>query len=82
MNTAMITRIRPLAMDSEPIEKCTSPTARSSIDTMAAVVSILRATRRFVASSMSAVLSRNGTSAILGPTPMSSSRNRSAATVR
>ena len=42
---------------------------------MAAVVSILRRTRRLVASGMPAVISRNGTSAILGPIPISSSRN-------
>ena len=42
---------------------------------MAAVVSILRKTRRLTASGMAAVASRNGTSAILGPIPISKSRN-------
>jgi hypothetical protein len=42
---------------------------------MAAVVSILRTTRRLTASGIPVVASRNGTSAILGPIPISSSRN-------
>ena len=42
---------------------------------MAAVVSILRRTRRLVASGICLVVSRNGTSAILGPIPIRSSRN-------
>ena len=42
---------------------------------MAAVVSILRRTRRLVAFGIPAVASRNGTSAILGPIPIRSSRN-------
>ena len=36
---------------------------------MAAVVSILRRTRRLVSSGIPAVISRNGTSAIFGPDP-------------
>jgi hypothetical protein len=45
-----------------------------SLRSMAAVVSILRRTRRLVTSGMSAVASRKGTSAIFGPIPIRSSR--------
>ena len=41
---------------------------------VAAVIIILRCTRRLVAASRGAVISRNGTSASLGPTPISSTR--------
>jgi hypothetical protein len=41
---------------------------------VAAVVSILRSTRRWVACGICLVVSRNGTSAILGPIPIRSSR--------
>jgi hypothetical protein len=41
---------------------------------VAAVISILRRTRRLVASGICPVASRNGTSAILGPMPIRSSR--------
>ena len=43
---------------------------------MAAVVSILRSTRRFAACGISVVTARNGTSAILGPMPIRSEQER------
>src|SRR5580692_3429640 len=80
MVTAMISRMMPLATPSAPGEKCSSlvsrpPRTSSSTATVAAVVSILRRTRRFVTSGISLVASRNGTSAIFGPTPIRSSKN-------
>jgi hypothetical protein len=45
--------------------------------TVVAVVSILRRTRRLVASGISLVASRNGTSAIFGPMPINRNRNMS-----
>src|SRR5215813_7590089 len=79
MVAAMISRMMPLATPSAPGEKCSSrvsmpPRIRSSAATRAAVVSILRRTRRLVDAVMPAVISRNGTSAILGPIPIRSSR--------
>ena len=76
----MISRMIPLATPSAPGEKCSSlvsisPRISSSAATVAAVVSILRSTRRLTASGMSAVTERKGTSAILGPIPIRSSRN-------
>src|SRR5215831_9007774 len=80
MVTAMISRMMPLAMPSAPGEKWSSlvsrpPRTSRSAATVAAVVSILRMTRRLVAFDMPLVMSRNGTSAILGPMPIRSSRN-------
>ena len=79
MLAEMISRMMPLATPSAPGEKCSSlvsrpPRMSSSAATTAAVVSILRRTRRLVDSVMPAVMSRNGTSAILGPIPIRSSR--------
>ena len=51
-----------------------SPIPINSTATVAAVVSILRSTRRFTAESSAAVISRNGTSASFGPIPISSSK--------
>src|SRR5215472_19050024 len=75
MASAMTSRMMPLEMPSAPGEKCSSlvsspPRISRTAATVAAVVSILRSTRRLVASGMSAVASRNGTSAILGPIPI------------
>src|SRR5690348_12967198 len=80
MATAMTSKMMPLATPSAPGEKCSSlvsrpPSTSKSAATMAAVVGILGRRRRLVPSAMSAVASRNGTSAILGPIPISSSRN-------
>ena len=80
MVTAMMSRMMPLATPSAPGEKCSSlvstpPRSSRRTATVAAVVSILRSTRRLVASGIWPVISRNGTSAILGPTPIRSSRN-------
>ena len=79
MVTAMISRMMPLETPSAPGEKCSSlvsrpPRISRTAATVVAVVNILRRTRRLVASGMSAVASRNGTSAILGPIPIRSSR--------
>jgi hypothetical protein len=79
MESAMTSRMMPLATPSAPGEKCSSlvsnpPRTNKSAATIAAVVSILRRTRRLTASGMPAVASRNGTSAIFGPIPISSSR--------
>ena len=81
----MMIRMMPPATDNAPAEKCsslrsTSPRTASDTAAAAAVVIILRATRRFVGSSIAAVASMNGTSAIFGPTPMSSRRNISTRT--
>ena len=80
MVAAMISRMMPLATPSAPGVKCSSlvskpPRTSRTAATVAAVVSILRRTRRLVASGMPVVSSRNGTRAIFGPTPISSSRN-------
>src|SRR5450755_209471 len=77
--TEMTSRMIPLAMLSAPVEKCSSlvrspPRTRRRTAAAAAVVSIFRTTRPFVAAGMSAVRSRNGTRAIFGPTPIRSSR--------
>src|ERR1022692_876241 len=63
-------------------EKCSSlvrspPRTSRTIATAVAVVSIFRTTRLLVAAGMSAVTSRNGTSAILGPMPIRSRRKMS-----
>ena len=52
-----------------------SPSTISITATVAAVISILRSTRRLVAASSEAVISTNGTSASFGPMPISSTRN-------
>ena len=70
----------PPAIDSEPVEKCSSldnssPSPTRITATTPAVISILRMTSAFVARSIAAVTSKNGTSAIFGPIPISSSRN-------
>src|ERR1700683_4286195 len=80
MVTAMMSRMMPLATPRAPGEKCSSrvsrpPRTSRSTATVVAVVSILRRTRRFVASGISLVALRNGTRAILGPMPIRSSRN-------
>jgi hypothetical protein len=80
----MMIRMRPPAIDSDPVEKCSSLDNNSPIPTRItattpAVVSILRTTRPFVAGSISEVTSRNGTSAIFGPTPINNSKNVSIA---
>jgi hypothetical protein len=79
MATAIMSKMMPLATPSAPGEKCSSlvrkpPRTSKTTATVAAVVNILRRTRRLVASGMSAVASRKGTSAILGPIPIRSSR--------
>ncbi len=56
-----------------------SPSTMRTTATAAAVVSILRCTRRLVSGSREAVTSRNGTSASFGPIPISSTRNVSIA---
>jgi hypothetical protein len=75
----------PPAIASAPVEKWSralrsSPRTSRRTATVAAVVSMLRTTRALVVASIPSVNSRNGTSAILGPIPISSSRNRSATT--
>src|ERR1700730_18129402 len=80
MVTAMMSRMIPLATPSAPGEKCSSlvsrpPRTSRSTATTAAVVSILRRTRRLVASGICLVASRKGTSAIFGPMPIRRSRN-------
>src|ERR1700761_5331071 len=71
-------------MDSDPMLKCSrvrssSPSTMSRTATEAAVVSILRSTCCLTPGSMDAVISRNGTRASLGPTPISSTRKVSIA---
>ena len=83
----MMSRTIPPAIERAPCEKwssrvSSSPSATRATAATAAVVSIFRVTRALVAASMSAVMSRNGTSAIFGPIPISSRKNRSIATVR
>ena len=51
-----------------------SPSTMSIRATVAAVTIIWRSTRRLVAASSEAVISTNGTSASLGPMPISSTR--------
>jgi len=75
----MMIRMRPPAIDSDPVEKWSSldnnsPSTTRSTATTPAVVSILRTTSAFVAESISDVTSRNGTSAIFGPTPINNSK--------
>src|SRR6266516_2929994 len=84
IHTASTSKITPPAIDNDPIQKCSklrnsSPSTIISRATAAAVVSILRSTRRLVAGSRGAVISTNGTSAIFGPIPISSTRNVSIA---
>jgi hypothetical protein len=82
MFTAMITRMMPPAIDRDPVEKCSS-LARSSprrirrTATTLAVTSIFRRPGPFVALSIPTVVSTKGTSAIFGPSPISSSKNES-----
>ena len=80
IHTATTSKITPPAMDSDPIVKCSStrsssPSTISTTATVAAVVSIVRSTRCLAAGSRGAVISTNGTSAIFGPIPISSTRN-------
>ena len=59
--------------------RSSSPSAMRITATAAAVVSILRSTRCLAAWSRDAVVSTNGTSAIFGPIPISSTKNVSIA---
>ena len=59
--------------------RSSSPSTMRTTATAAAVVSILRSTRCLAAGSSEAVISTNGTSAIFGPIPISSTRNVSIA---
>ena len=54
--------------------RSSSPSTMSIRATVAAVTIIWRCTRRLVAASSDAVISTNGTSASLGPMPISSTR--------
>ena len=77
--TAMIMRMMPPAIESEPVEKCSnrassSPRPMRMTAVTPAVMSILRTMSALVALSIAAVTSRNGTSAIFGPIPISRSR--------
>ena len=79
MATARTNKITPPAIDNAPTVKwrkarSSSPRAMSTRATVAAVTSILRTTSRLAAASSGAVISRNGTSASLGPTPISSTK--------
>ena len=83
IHTASTSKITP-PIDRDPIVKCSSarsssPSPMRSTATVAAVVSILRSTRCLTARSREAVISTNGTSAIFGPIPISSTRNVSIA---
>ena len=75
----MITRMMPPAIESDPVEKWSSlanssPRPMRMTAVTPAVTSILRTMRAFVAPSIPAVTSKNGTSAIFGPIPISRSR--------
>ena len=59
--------------------RSSSPSTIRATATVAAVVIILRSTRRLVAGSREAVISRNGTSASFGPIPISRTRKVSIA---
>ena len=79
IHTASTSKITPPAIDKDPTVKCSnarnsSPSTISIRATVAAVTIILRSTRRLVAASSDAVISTNGTSASLGPMPISSTR--------
>ena len=79
MATARTNKITPPAIDNAPTVKwrkarSSSPRAMSTRATVAAVTSILRTTSRLAAASSGAVISRNGTSASLGPMPISSTK--------
>jgi len=79
MATAMTSRMMPQAISSAPGEKRSSlarrpPRLSKSAAVIAAVVSIWRSTRRLVVSGIPVVASRKGTSTILGPIPIRSSK--------
>lgn len=85
MDAEITSGMIPPAIASDPVEKwCSflrnSPRTINATATVPAVESILRVTRRLVASSIPLVSSSNGTNAIFGPIPISSRRNRSATT--
>ena len=84
IHTASTSKITPPAIDKDPIVKCSnarsnSPSTMRITATAAAVVSILRSTRCLAPGSRDAVISTNGTSAIFGPIPISSTKNVSIA---